>query len=65
MVANIKVTLTDPFMFTSEMVLAQDTKTSEEYTEETGCEAVWEDVTCTGTDGKIYTYSKEATTSDT
>jgi hypothetical protein len=25
MVANIKVTLTDPFMFTSEMVLAEDT----------------------------------------
>ena len=27
MVANIQITLTDPFMFTSEMVLAQDSGT--------------------------------------
>jgi hypothetical protein len=30
---------------------------SEEFTELTGCEAVWEDVNCKGKDGKTYSYA--------
>ena len=42
MVANIQITLTDPFMFTSEMVLAQESGTGDSGTDYGGmcCQAL-------------------------
>ncbi|MDR2968200.1 MAG: NVEALA domain-containing protein [Tannerellaceae bacterium] len=32
-------------------------ETDEEFTQSTGCVAVWEDLTCTGKDGNIHSYA--------
>jgi hypothetical protein len=34
-------------------------ESSEDFTKATGCIAVWEDVTCNGSDGNIYSYARD------
>ena len=41
----------------SELALANDAESGEDFTNGTDCVAVWENYTCRGKDGKLYSYS--------
>ena len=50
--------LSDLALKNIEALSETETMTSEEFMEKTGCEAVWEDVTCAGRDGNTHTFAK-------
>lgn len=54
--AKTQVNLSDIALDNVEALAAGET--SEEFYEKTGCEAVWDNVTCRGKDGNLHSYAK-------